>query len=354
MHYALFVAFALYLFTAVAQTQSLFIREGFERVDQNTWMLLPCHRPENIIAVSIRAISGNFAVRLEVKPLRDSRVLPSYPFVVLPALNCLSGDKPKSPVADQAERAEVWTPKSARLPVDADIWYGFSMLIAGEVSDDEPRLVIGQWKQSNGRSPIIAQRFNHKTFRITIEQDGSEGFACRILVAYQHDRPKPQDDSFLHEGSGANENIGGCMSKTEVIAPNGAFGPAATLANPFQGLCWIDMIYHVRGSSQRNGLLQPDGLLEIWANEASIASVNGRIGYYSDDLRTRDLYFKFGPPPIPTAIILRLPISTASHGVRVTPKSIPPNFLAATLVLHYAIELRGAVDAELALPIAAC
>ena len=179
--------------------------------------------------------------------------------------------------------------------MDTDLWYGFSMLIAGTVKDDEPRLVIGQWKQGNGKSPILAQRFTHKTFTITAEQDGPNGLVCRILVAYQHGRPKPQEDSLLHGGPRSETNTSGCMSETEIVQPDGTRGPAATLPDPFAGDCWIDMIYHLRASSEEAGALRPDGALEVWANGAPVAALRGRIGYYSDDPAKRTAYFKFGP-----------------------------------------------------------
>jgi hypothetical protein len=271
------------------------MQEGFEGADPTKWMLLPCYRPENIIMRGRRSTSGSFSVRLEVRPLDEARLLPYYPSVALDGRSCLGGDDPRAPfVPDRAERAAVWVPRYRRLPVDTELWWGFSMLIAGEVRDDQPRLVIGQWKQSIGHSPILAQRFNSKTFRITIEQDGRNGMACRIFVAHQHGRPKPSENSFLHNGSPAEETPD-CISETVVTGPDGSSGPAATLPDPFHGPCWTNMIYHLRASSQNNGSLQPDGLLEVWANGRSVASVYGRIGYYSDDPRMRLLYFKFGP-----------------------------------------------------------
>jgi hypothetical protein len=169
------------------------------------------------------------------------------------------------------------------------------MLIVGKVKDDEPRLVIGQWQQSIGKSPILAQRFKHKTFAITAEQDGPDGLICRILVAYQHGRAKPQEDSFLHGGPRPEARTSGCMSETQVVQPDETRGPAATLPDPFAGNCWVDMIYHLRASSEEAGKLRPDGVLEVWVNGAAVAVLRGRIGYYSPDPAKRYIYFKFGP-----------------------------------------------------------
>jgi hypothetical protein len=84
------------------------------------------------------------------------------------------------------------------------------------------------------------------------------------------------------------------MSETQVLRPDGSSGPAATLPNPFAGPCRVDMIYHLGGSSEGNGSLWPDGLLEVWANGAPVASLRGLIGYFAADPPMRGLYFKFG------------------------------------------------------------
>ena len=210
--------------------------------------------------------------------------------------DCLNGSAAKAPyMPDGAERADVWTPNNRRLPVDTELWYGFSMLVSGEVRDDEPRLVVAQWKQSIEGSPIVAQRLTGKTFHITLEQDGRDGMECRVLLAYQHGREKPQPDSVLHDGLPVQMGVSGCASQLEVRKADGSGGPAASLPDPFGGPCWIDMIYHLKGSSERNGSLGPDGLLEIWANGSAVVRAYGRIGFYSADATQRRLYFKFGP-----------------------------------------------------------
>jgi hypothetical protein len=282
------------LFGAIAcRAQDVYLREGFEKANPAQWALTPCDRPENSITRSPPPNSGNFSARLEVRPLGKDQSTQEPP---PDRISCLGADRPRLPsIPDGAERAEVWMPARRRLPVDTDLWYGFSMLIVGTVKDDEPRLVIGQWKQTNGKSPILAQRFTQKTFTITAEQDGPNGLVCRILVAYQHGRAKPQEDSFLHGGPRSEASILGCMSETEIIQPDGTRGPAAALPDPFVGDCWIDMIYHLRASGEDAGELRPDGALEIWVNGTAVAALHGRIGYYSDDPAKREGYFKFGP-----------------------------------------------------------
>lgn len=282
------------LFGAVAcHAQGVYLREGFEKADLAQWALAPCYRPENSITRSSPPNSGDFSARLEVRPSGNGQ---SAQELRRDGISCLDTDHPGLPfIPDGTERAEVWVPAAMRMPVDTDLWYGFSMLIVGTVKEDEPRLVIGQWKQGDGKSPILAQRFTHKTFAITAEQEGPNGLVCRILVAYQHGRAKPQEDSFLHGGPGAEANASGCVNEAEVIQPDGTRGPAATLPDPFAGDCWIDMIYHLRASSEEPGELRPDGALEVWVNGAAVAVLRGRIGYYSGDPAKREGYFKFGP-----------------------------------------------------------
>lgn len=288
------VVTAILLFgTAACPAQGIYMREGFEEPNLARWALLPCYRPENSITRAPAPNSTGFSARLEVRPLGKAQ---SAHEPLVDGVSCLDADR-HSPlfVADGTERAEIWEPTARRLPADTDLWYGFSMLIEGEVKDDEPRLVIGQWKQSIGKSPIVAQRFKDKTFTITAEQDGPNGLVCRILVAYQHGRAKPQGDSFVHGDPRVEGSASTCMSDTEVVQPDGTRGPAATLPDPFAGDCWVDMIYHLRTSSEEAGKLRPDGVLEVWANGSPIAVLHGRIGYYSADPTKRDIFFKFGP-----------------------------------------------------------
>jgi hypothetical protein len=287
---SLVVAAILFFDTVACPAQGIYMREGFEEPNLAQWALSPCYRPENSITRSPPPNSGKFSARLEVWPLGKTQ---SAQEPLVDGVSCLDADRRSLPfVADGTERAEIWVPAARRLPADTDLWYGFSMLIDGQVKDDEPRLVIGQWKQSIGKSPIIAQRFKNKTFAITAEQDGPNALVCRILVAYQHGRVKPQEDSFVH-GDPASTST--CMNDTEVVQPDGASGPAATLPDPFAGDCWVDMIYHLRASSEEAGKLRPDGVLEVWANGAPIAVLHGRIGYYSADPTKREIFFKFGP-----------------------------------------------------------
>jgi hypothetical protein len=288
------VGVAIILFgPGICAAQGVYLREGFEKANLAQWALLPCYRPENSIARAPAPNSGDFSARLEVRPLGKAQ--PAHERRADGA-SCLDADGSRAPfIPDGTERAEVWVPPARRLPVDTDLWYGFSMLIAGKVKDDEPRLVIGQWKQSIGKSPILAQRFKHKTFAITVEQDGPRGLVCRILVAYQHGRAKPQEDTVLHSGPRVVPSTSACMSETKVVQPDGTRGPAATLPDPFSGNCWVDMIYHLRGAGEEAGKLRPDGVLEVWANGVSVAVLRGRIGYYSDDPAKRKVFFKFGP-----------------------------------------------------------
>jgi hypothetical protein len=93
IHGALLAAFVVYLAVAtVAQAQGLFMREGFEGKDPAKWILLPCYRPENSIARVLFSTPGNFAARLEIRPLSEARGLPRYPSIALDGVSCLGGN----------------------------------------------------------------------------------------------------------------------------------------------------------------------------------------------------------------------------------------------------------------------
>lgn len=256
------VVFIQLLFPYLALGRELPMREGFEVHEPAHWALRPCFRPENAITADTTSISGQFSARLEARPLAKELM------TALGNATCLNSDEPDAVYGPNGhERAELWEPKERRLDAAAEAWYGFSMRIDGPVVDQEPRLVIGQWKQEGDRSPILAQRFTGRNFHITVEQDDTRDKNCRILIASQRgmDPPLPL-----------------CRKDVEFL--DGAADAPRTLPDPFQD-CWNDMVYHVDklGTSQ--------ALVEIWVNGEKIVAVKGRIGYPTGGRR----YFKFGP-----------------------------------------------------------
>ena len=159
------------------------------------------------------------------------------------------------PLGDGSDRAELAEAEAVRLRFGQEVWYGFSMRIAGPIPADGNRIVIGQWHHAGPGSPFVAQRFRDGIFHITV-QDG----ACRLRIAWQ--------------AGGAEGNRRGCRVAVERFADL-----------PPSDSGWIDMVYHIRADPGG------DGLVEVWANGRRIARATGAIGYEN---MTRQ-FFKFGP-----------------------------------------------------------
>lgn len=266
-----FVAFGAFLAPAAALADDppppVPLMENFEGGDIFLGALAPCRRPENRFADQGEVYRmGRLAGSMTVFPPPLTRGLELVP----PSKECLDPGQPYTP--DGTERAEVWERQQDRLPFGTDVWYGFSMYIGGTVSPtDGNRLVIGQWKEAGGSSPILAQRFKNRTFFVTIEQDSdTPDVSCRILVAYQNE-PPPMADS-----SGPDDKP--CMKDLTLERFD-------YLPNPFD--TWTDMVYHLRPSPEGKGIV------EVFAGGKLIARATGRIGYANPPLPIQ--YFKFGP-----------------------------------------------------------
>ena len=174
------------------------------------------------------------------------------------AITVLPGHDPLNDGSDRAELAET---EAVHLHAGLEVWYGFSMLIAGPIATDGNRLVIGQWHQSFAGSPFVAQRFRDGVFHITV-QDGD----CRVWIAWQPDGDPP--------------GRRGCRVEVERFADL-----------PRSDSGWIDMAYRIRADPDG------DGLVEVWANGRRIARATGAIGH--DGMRRQ--FFKFGPYRDPVA-----------------------------------------------------
>lgn len=159
------------------------------------------------------------------------------------------------PLGDGSDRAELAEAEDVRLRFGQDVWYGFSMLIAGPIPADGNRIIIGQWHHSGPGSPFVAQRFRDGVFHITV-QDG----ACRLRIAWQ--------------AGGRDRRRRDCRVEVERFAEL-----------PPSDSGWIDMVYHIRADPRG------DGLVEVWANGRKVVRAKGAIGYEN---MTRQ-FFKFGP-----------------------------------------------------------
>ena len=171
-------------------------------------------------------------------------------------------------VDEPCQRNELRVANEQRLPFGADSWYAFSFRVTGDFPRlDMPgktaRMVLGQWKQTNGESPYLAQRFDNGIFHITV-QDG----ACRKVIAKAPGNTGEMPEALLTD----------CQAEVRVEPPVGT----NPLPDPYDS--WVDMIYHVRGG------LDGSGIVEVWANGKFIARATGKIGHVEGD----EDYFKFG------------------------------------------------------------
>lgn len=171
-------------------------------------------------------------------------------------------------VDEPCQRNELRVANEHRLPFGEESWYAFSFRVSGDfprldMPGQTARMVLGQWKQTNGESPYLAQRFDNGVFHITV-QDG----ACRKSIA-----KAPGNTGEMPELLSSQ-----CVADIKVEPPLGT----NPLPDPYES--WVDMVYRVRGG------LDGSGIIEVWANGKFIARATGKIGHAEGD---QD-YFKFG------------------------------------------------------------
>jgi hypothetical protein len=272
---------------------------------------MACRREENEFA-PVRLAQWPFhALKLTIHPRPDLAVFS----VMFHHAGCMNGRGAYEPEKND-ERAEIWEAEGDMLDHGTEVWYRFAFLVDPETPKSADRLVIGQWKQSNsatGDSPAIAQRFNGRTFSITVEQDNTtpgrapEDTQCRVWVAVEESAVKVIGGSEPHgllggQGSGGphhrpsdlpsvshdEHDISHRSALAGAASPSCkqdlAVTPLGFLPDPFGH--WVTMLYHIR----LNG---PDSTLEIWADGRPIARVTGRIGFKTNGPGRQ--YFKFGP-----------------------------------------------------------
>jgi polysaccharide lyase-like protein len=292
--------------TLVESPAAQTLRDDFAGPGFSTEIWYPCFRDENVLSIVPIPEVGFNAAMLVVNPRKDIEPIgwqPRHRGCGQQAGGSYHPDK-------NDERAELWEADSNHLKFGTEVWYRFSMYIDPTIPrSDGNRLVIGEWKEDGGHSPMVAQRFKNRHFTITVEQDddtpdrmkGDDD--CRILVA--------QDDGLPSLGLADVAGESGLSSaapplqESSVWAPGGhdldvAQGTVAGLSpcgtgitiRTFQNLPnvfgrWTVMMYHLRAS------VDGDGILEVWANGAPIVTVTGRIGFR--DHQAGRQYFKFGP-----------------------------------------------------------
>jgi hypothetical protein len=203
---------------------------------------------------------------------------------------------------DKSERAELWEANRTWLKFGTEVWYAFTMYVDPSVSPREQRLVIGQWKGENDKSPMIAQRFTEHRFTISVEQDNDAGrsdprdLQCRIYVAHddgpagagdegQPRRLKAPSSARLPVDSVSHDLAEVIHDPSHLCARDIEIQHYNDLPDAFGH--WTRMLYHIKATADSGGLL------EIWANGAPIVSVRGRFGFRADRGTTQR--FKFGP-----------------------------------------------------------
>ena len=305
---AVFAVAVTMLSTALVEpSEAQTLRDDFTGPGFSTDIWYPCFRDENVLSIVPVPERGFNAAMLLVNPRKDIESIAWS--------SRHSGCRQRVGASyrrdNKEERAEVWEADSKHLKFGTEVWYRFSMYIDPTIPrTDGNRLVIGEWKEDGGHSPMVAQRFVNRHFTITIEQDNDSPARmkgdddCRILVAHDEGLPTSGLTDF-DDGTGlrlaALSLQDGFVIASDGhdrldIPYDGATGssPCATdirigsfrnLPNVFGR--WTVMMYHLRAS------VDGDGILEVWANGLPIVSVSGRIGFR--DHCTGRQYFKFGP-----------------------------------------------------------
>jgi hypothetical protein len=181
---------------------------------------------------------------------------------------------------EDCQRNEIRESSHYRTVFGEECWYAFRFRIEGDIPIlGSQRWVIGQWKQQNGYSPFLAQRFDNGVFHITVES-GEQ----RVLLAKADGDPQQV----------ARALIGGDLSAFRFLHDRYRFtgkrklaldvGDDPILPNPKNN--WVEMMYRVRGG------FDGSGVVEVWADRRFIIRATGPIG--AEGAEGPGQYFKFG------------------------------------------------------------
>jgi hypothetical protein len=299
------------------------IRDDFtgRGISAERWLF--CERDENEVAVVQPPGAPFRAAEMTVRPRVDVAVFG----MMFRHPGCRNGGGAFEPEKND-ERSELWEADAVTLPFGTEVWYRFSFMVDPATPTSVGRLVIGQWKQSNsatGDSPVLAQRFNGRSFAITIEQDNlspnrpPEDRQCRVWIAVDGAAPGPAGRSEGHRfgllpaaaspsaelPSIGHDDLDVSHELPPVVATQRPTPCARDvtvtrhnlLPDPFGR--WVEMLYRIR-------LGGPAGIVEVWADGKPIATATGRIGFRANGPGRQ--YFKFGPyrNPQPYASFARL------------------------------------------------
>ena len=220
-------------------------------------------------------------------------------------ITIIAGDKGCRNESRPCQRNEIRVRKDRQIPFGTEAWYGFSFRIDGYVDPrDSNRLVIGQWKEQSGGSPFVAQRFDNRIFRVTVQDN-----ECRAVIA-----ETPGGSGRFGELAFLGEHEMKCTRAPAIkLTPENQ--ALHILPDPYGA--WVDMVYRIRGGRDGNGLV------EVWANGACVVRAEGAIG--NRNFGGPNQYFKFGIYRDKVAYATRVRIDNfrraASHG------EIDPDYL---------------------------
>lgn len=210
---------------------------------------------------------------------------------------CFGGSNP-------CQRNEIRVRADRQIRFGREAWYGFSFRVDGYIDpNDSNRLVIGQWKEQSDGSPFVAQRFDNRIFRITVQDS-----ECRAVIAEM-----PSDLGLSHGLLFLDSRRMKCTRAPEIrlTPPTSALH---ILPDPYGA--WVDMVYRIRGGRDGNGLV------EVWANGVCVVRAEGVIG--NRDFEGANQYFKFGVYRDRVAYLTRIRIDNfrraASH------REVDPDF----------------------------
>ena len=296
--------------TAAAQATALTASDDFDAgsLKNGIWQL--CQADERLLRFDpIAPAEGRYSLTIGVDAARKGEVLCNGPAVAATMTGDESDDieglgpsliEPvqtrlttmgifRQGAATVIQRNELRLQNKYHHPIDENYWYGLSFRLDGDIpATGSTRWVIGQWKQTNGSSPILAQRFDNGVFHITV-QDGH----CRCRIAKAGGDPNLAaaplssnplqciwtPDTITKDQGGDPKEGDACPTELSVIR-----GEDSVLPDP--KVDWVNMIYAIRGGRDGNGRI------DIYTNGRFVARVTGPIGY--DNWRGQKVKFKIG------------------------------------------------------------
>jgi len=193
---------------------------------------------------------------------------------------------------DHSERAEIWEKTALWAPYGQGMWYGFAVLFAEPIPDDDHRYLIAQWNRQilpgaeGDFSPFLAIRMINGKLYATVETNHIAPHADPATAGVPtFFRPRKNQMRALIATDAA-------WTEADARLFSGS-STALTLEHhgnplPRPGSGWINFAIFVKPGPEG------DGHIEIIANGKPVVTVKGPIGHADKGLGDRQ-YFKFGP-----------------------------------------------------------